>query len=255
MVAGLLSERRFIRASAEAALDGAGRPGGQAMLRSVPSVPAARPLPEGRPGALNEAPWTFRPEAAPASAATILGGVFETLGLPAASITPCGQIVVANDCFDRLVPEVVFRGPSRLGFRDKRSDRLFEAALNAIRLQGAEAAPRLVPVRADSDGSPMLAHLIPLPCDEPGSSLFLLVMRDLAALALPSPELVQVLFDLTPAESRVAQRIAQGCTVGEVAASTGVASGTIRAQLKAVFAKIGARRQADVARIFARLTI
>ncbi|WP_462119605.1 helix-turn-helix transcriptional regulator [Methylorubrum extorquens] len=58
---------------------------------------------------------------------------------------------------------------------------------------------------------------------------------------------MQGLFDLTPAEARVARDIARGLGVPEAAVQAGVTEGTIRSQLKAVFAKTGTSRQAELA--------
>jgi DNA-binding CsgD family transcriptional regulator/PAS domain-containing protein len=60
---------------------------------------------------------------------------------------------------------------------------------------------------------------------------------------LPVERLTQV-FGLTPAEARVAAALSQGDRLEEIAASGGVSVGTIRSQLKAIFAKTGATTQA-----------
>lgn len=187
--------------------------------------------------------------------APVLGEMFGTLGLATASLSACGQILDSNQSFCRLIPDVLLRGQTRVCFRDKRCDRVLEEALKAGAPDVSSWQIRLIAIRAGQRNGPMLAYLLRLADGDSGGVRLLLLVRDLASAATPSPELAQTLFDLTPAETRVAQHIAQGCTVNELSAQWGVATGTIRGQLKAVFAKTGARRQADIARIFARLTV
>jgi DNA-binding CsgD family transcriptional regulator/PAS domain-containing protein len=62
---------------------------------------------------------------------------------------------------------------------------------------------------------------------------------------------VQTAYRLTRAEAEVAVLVAQGRSVREIAAARGVAVGTVRNQLKQVFAKTGVRRQAALVRVLA----
>ena len=50
-------------------------------------------------------------------------------------------------------------------------------------------------------------------------------------------------------ESRVAVLLAQGMTVGEIAAVTSRKESTIRSHVKTTFAKLGLSRQADLVRL------
>lgn len=82
-------------------------------------------------------------------------------------------------------------------------------------------------------------------------------LRDAAAvmfLAAPgdvAPEMKDVwraLHGLTPAEAAVASLFLQGFSAEEIAQRRMSSANTIRTQLKAIYAKVGARRQADLAR-------
>jgi DNA-binding NarL/FixJ family response regulator len=53
---------------------------------------------------------------------------------------------------------------------------------------------------------------------------------------------------LTAAENAVAQAIAAGLTVRQVADSRGVRVSTVRAQVRTIFDKLGVRRQVDLVR-------
>ena len=56
---------------------------------------------------------------------------------------------------------------------------------------------------------------------------------------------LQALFQLTPAEARIAQELANGKSLAEIAASHGARLQTVRKQLKSIFAKTGTNRQAQ----------
>ena len=52
---------------------------------------------------------------------------------------------------------------------------------------------------------------------------------------------------MTEAQARIAIFLAEGGTVNEYAEAMGVSTGTVRTHLKAIFAKTGVRRQAELA--------
>jgi DNA-binding CsgD family transcriptional regulator len=54
------------------------------------------------------------------------------------------------------------------------------------------------------------------------------------------------LFDLTPAEARVARSLAAGDTVDGIAAAAAVSSNTVRTQVRGILEKTGLHRQAQV---------
>jgi DNA-binding NarL/FixJ family response regulator len=62
----------------------------------------------------------------------------------------------------------------------------------------------------------------------------------------PPVELIRSLFDLTPAEARVARGLAAGQTVKVMAADSGTSTNTVRTHVNAVLTKTGYSRQADV---------
>ena len=57
---------------------------------------------------------------------------------------------------------------------------------------------------------------------------------------------------LTPAELRVAPGISRGESLAEIARTHGISVKTVRTQLKAVFAKTGTHRQAELAAMMLR---
>jgi DNA-binding CsgD family transcriptional regulator len=78
---------------------------------------------------------------------------------------------------------------------------------------------------------------------------------DLAACNFPVPSEASLksLFDLTPAEARLAQHLACGDSVEEVAQTLHIKMTTARTQLAAIFAKTETRRQAKLVAILSRV--
>jgi DNA-binding CsgD family transcriptional regulator len=79
-----------------------------------------------------------------------------------------------------------------------------------------------------------------------------LVLLALLENRLPSP-LLSELFQLSPAEHRLAELLAQGLTLEGCAARLNVSINTVRTQLRALFRKTGTTRQAQLIKLFTRL--
>lgn len=75
-----------------------------------------------------------------------------------------------------------------------------------------------------------------------------LFLRDPATEPLQSGVRLQQLYGLTPAEARLASRLAAGEPLDAAAAGLGVARETVRSQLRAIFQKTGTRRQGELLR-------
>ena len=73
-------------------------------------------------------------------------------------------------------------------------------------------------------------------------------LADLNEIPAPSEQVLQRVFDLTQAEVRLAQGIARGDSLEEVAAGLGIKISTARTQLASIFTKTQTRRQAKLAR-------
>ncbi|MEZ5828253.1 MAG: LuxR C-terminal-related transcriptional regulator [Hyphomicrobiales bacterium] len=60
-------------------------------------------------------------------------------------------------------------------------------------------------------------------------------------------------FGLTPAELRLAEALVRGTSLKDYAEQVGIAEGTARVQLKAVFAKTNTHRQAELVSLLWRI--
>lgn len=115
-----------------------------------------------------------------------------------------------------------------------------------------------VPVR-DAEQRPFVIHVLPLRRREvrPGlsqSAVAALFVTPSAAPAQFPADALALLYDLTPAETRVLLRLAGGGTIGSIAGELGVASATVRTHLQHVFEKTGCARQAELVRLVASLS-
>ncbi len=71
---------------------------------------------------------------------------------------------------------------------------------------------------------------------------------------MPRDALV-LLYDMTPAEVRVCEMIMQGVPPSDIATTLGVSINTVRSHLARVFEKTGTKRQADLVKLTASLTL
>lgn len=110
---------------------------------------------------------------------------------------------------------------------------------------GSLITKRAIVSRSPCDASALIAT--PLRHDAAIMAILLRIATAPCKLSLDH-ELLTALFDLTPAELAVAERMALGDTIQEAAASRRVSVNTARTHLKRLFAKTGARRQADLLR-------
>jgi DNA-binding CsgD family transcriptional regulator len=71
----------------------------------------------------------------------------------------------------------------------------------------------------------------------------------------PAQEVMQFLFGLTPAESRVATLLADGHSSTEIAETLGVSRNTLKTQLASVYSKTGTSRQAQLVRLMLQISV
>jgi DNA-binding CsgD family transcriptional regulator len=110
------------------------------------------------------------------------------------------------------------------------------------------------------DGERYVAHVLPLSSGARRSAgksyaaaAALFVQK--AALATHSPpEVIAKTYRLTPMEVRVLLAIVEVGGAPQVAETLGIGEGTVKTHLKRLYQKTGARRQADLVKLFAGYT-
>ena len=89
--------------------------------------------------------------------------------------------------------------------------------------------------------------------DSYGQLTALVFVSDPAATPLSRSAILRSLYRLTPAETRIADLLAGGSEVGEVASKVGVTLETARFHVKRVLAKTNTRRQTELVRLMLSL--
>ena len=125
------------------------------------------------------------------------------------------------------------------------------AALHdAIRSASAGALPRAVRIDRPGGGLPLAVVAMP------GSGAHAALKPDTLLLLLDPDRVpaadrgeLAMLLGLTPAEAGLAMLLGQGLSLGDAAATLGVRMTTVRAQLRAIFAKTGVTRQSELVRV------
>ena len=207
---------------------------------------AVRALDALRPHLARASLLSARMELQRASAAA---AALATLGLPGAVLGRLGRLMATNQLFDALIPHVVQDRQPRLALADRNADPLFADALASLDGSGSDQRVKSIPVAALNDQPAIIVHVIPIrgvAHDIFASASAIVVVTPVVPRDVPSAEVVQGLFDLTPAEARLAREIGRGKTVAEIAAVSGLSPGTLRTQIKAILGKTGLHRQADL---------
>lgn len=173
----------------------------------------------------------------------------QTLGLPAAVLTAGGRVLASNDLLDGMPDILVARAHGGLALRNGPADTLMRSALAEIAISGHRAV-RSIPIPASEERGAVAVHVSPLMRSArdilaPGDVLVVLAEMQPGA-ATPSIPLLVGLFDLTPAEARLAAALSGGLTLDESAADQGIRRSTARTYLGQIFQKTGTHQQSQL---------
>ena len=180
--------------------------------------------------------------------ARIASETLKLLGLPALVLDIGGRVLAANSGAEALGDYLRWGAQNRIALRDVAADGLFQQAMRRLH-DVADAEVRSFVVRSSEALPGMIAHVVPI--RGTARDLFvrcaaILVLMPVSAPQAPPADLVQSLFDLTPAEARVARSLTSGDTVDDIATRGGVSANTVRTQVRGILDKTGCRRQTDV---------
>ncbi|MDO9062714.1 MAG: helix-turn-helix transcriptional regulator [Bradyrhizobium sp.] len=170
------------------------------------------------------------------------------LGLAALVLDDSGKVLAANALIEGLENLVDWRAADRVTLKDRCADELMGEALARVTLND-NGGVRSFPVRDPVTDALMVGHVVPIRFsarDIFARSAAVFILMPVAAPNAPPVDLVMSLFDLTPAEARVARGLAAGKTVDDLAGDNGVSPNTVRVQVRGVLEKTGCQRQTDV---------
>ena len=177
------------------------------------------------------------------------------IGLPAAMVDLRGRVLVANSLIERTSAWTVWLPGDRIALVDTAANELLRRAISELRDPVAPSV-RSIPIKATATTDAAVVHLVPATGrarDLFDGAFGILVITPVTGPSAPAAGILQALFDLTPSEVRVAKGIAEGLSLEQMAARHLVTIDTVRAQAKAVFAKTGTNRQAQVAALLVGL--
>lgn len=173
-------------------------------------------------------------------------GAIETMGVATVIVDADGTIVDGNAGAEALLVagDGIGRNRGRLWFTEAGSRAAFERLLAAPDPHGAPVRLRVDRV----DGPPLTVVARPMPAPSPGSDRRAIALLMAVAGDDPrvGPQAMRQLYGLTPAEARLAAELSGGRSLPEAARTLGIAHGTARVHLRAIFAKTGARRQSHL---------
>jgi DNA-binding CsgD family transcriptional regulator len=184
------------------------------------------------------------------SAGKVLLDLYDRMKCGAVLLDPSGSVLRFNAAAERCLTRHNGSIDPPIRLEPQQATRMLQQLLGGTtRLEALPQAPR--PLRSRGE-RPLIAYARPYPGPE-GQEAALLVLLDLDECLEPDAALLQEVFGLTKAEARLAMRLACGETLEDIAEEHDISISTARGQLKSVFAKTGASRQAELVVLLNRL--
>ena len=176
------------------------------------------------------------------------------IGLPAAVLDRDRRILAANDLVQAMTGHVRWLPRDQLALVDPRANGLLQRGLAELFRPTGSGVSSFAARSAAGDAT--VVHVVPTSGQAReifDGGLALLILTPVTAPDAPEAALIRGLFDLSAGEARVARDLTRGLTVAQIAAAGGVSQATVRSQVKAVLAKTGTSRQAEVTALLAGL--
>jgi DNA-binding CsgD family transcriptional regulator len=171
-----------------------------------------------------------------------------------------------NKAADQILDaiEYVASAGDLLRCRDPEDDKKLLFAVRSLELESPPAAAHkpvdraFIRIRKANSSRGVAVYVIAIrPAAVMGTfghtPLALVLFHDPDVQSELDPFIVAETFGLTPAESKVAVRLARGADVDEISHDTGVSINTLRTQLKSIFGKTGTSRQAELTALLAAM--
>ena len=168
-------------------------------------------------------------------------------GLPSAVLRYDGKVIAGNRLLEDFAPQVIIAAHDFVRFQYAPANKLMAEALEAARASD-NSASRSFPLPRNEEAPPAVVHLVPVRGSARDiflSAAFFLIVTPIDRSRVPTAETIQGLFDLTPAEARVARLLAAGNDVTLTAEQLSVGIETVRSHVKAILSKSGMPRQTD----------
>jgi DNA-binding CsgD family transcriptional regulator len=189
------------------------------------------------------------------SVLTATTNALNLVGQPALLLDHFGCVLDHNASADRMFDAEVKICNRRLWVSDARARAAIDQFIDRLRTNPDDSALCVAPIIARRVGKfPLVIRVRPIEAAARSPFLgarALLILTDLAKRDVHDSKLIADTFNLTPAEAQIAVLVGSGLTPNDAADQVGVSKETARSQLKAVFHKTGARRQAELVALLA----
>ena len=171
----------------------------------------------------------------------------EAIGLPSAVMTASGRVLTANILLEKLPSVFVATALGGIALANASANALFQEAITHDR---HDRVVRSIPVPATEGQPALVIHLLPLrrAAHEifSGADILVAATAMSASNLVPSPTILTGLFDLTPAEAKLAIALTTGKTLKAAAAAQNIQFSTARYYLEQIFRKTGAHQQSEL---------
>lgn len=185
--------------------------------------------------------------------------VLETSGIGVVLVDRDARIIVANTVARSILAEsgVASIVDARLRATRAADQKLLihHISQKANEQAAISVEDRYVTFALEQSGSPHPITVIVrpgpsyAPVSAPLKRTAVVILRDPSRRSSISVANLERLFDLTPAEARLASLLADGLSLTEAAAELDVRRTTVRSQLQSIFVKTGTNRQGDLVRL------
>jgi DNA-binding CsgD family transcriptional regulator len=179
-----------------------------------------------------------------------------TMGLPSAVLLGNGKVLSTNISFDQVGPQIVSTAFGGIALANARANDLLVKSIEELGAAEFHNGAKSIAVPAEDGHPALIVHLIPVrrsAHDMFGPAMVILVVTPLGSSQTISGDLLNGLFDLSPAETRAAQGLLGGKSIDDLAADCGLSRETIRSQVKAVLAKTGTSGQSGLMSLLANV--
>lgn len=171
-------------------------------------------------------------------------------GLAAAVLSAAGDVLVANLSFENLAPQVCIGAFQRLKFASRPANERLGAAFDKTRRnnRALSSTSGSFTLPQHEGHPPAVVHLLPMCGDARdifARAAFFLIVTPIDRQRVPSTQVIQELFDLTPAEARVAIFLAGGMDAKGVAKKLSLSQDTVRSHIRGILTKSDMPRQTD----------
>lgn len=171
----------------------------------------------------------------------------ETIGLAAAVLSAPGRVMTANALLEEMRTTFIAAAHGRIALAHPAANALFQEAIAHNR---SDRVVRSIPIPAAEGQQPLVVHLLPLRRAAhdifAGADMLVTATPVSASAIVPSPSILAGLFDLTPAEARLAAALSQGRPLKDAASDSNITFKSGRTYLERIFAKTGTHQQSEL---------